>query len=309
MRKNVFGLDIQYDTWNHKDDLPHYLINTYTFYQAIIGEEKCLILVPKDSFPTISALIKQIQKIHNIENVPVVFMFPSISPYRRKSFIENRISFITDRQAFLPFLGTYLMNEASWNMNLEHFTFSTQEVFLYYLYQNQERLYVSEIGKQLSLSAMTLTRAVRQLEATGLFEAFKDGVRKWIQAKEDRYTLFKKVKPYLLSPVRCSGYIDKTEITEELVIAGETALAEKSMMNPSKCLTYAVQKNKFDKNKLEKELIDPNTQVRLELWAYDPMLFSDDSMADILSVILSLKYTKDERIEQAIVEVEERLLK
>lgn len=81
------------------------------------------------------------------------------------------------------------------------------------------------------------------------------------------------------------------------------------MMNPSKCLTYAVQKNKFDKNKLDKELIDPNTQVRLELWAYDPMLFSDDSMADILSVILSLKYTKDERIEQAIVEVEERLLK
>ena len=80
MRKNVFGLDIQYDTWNHKDDLPLYLINTYTFYQAIIGEEKCLILVPKDSFPTISALIKQIQKIHNIENVPVVFMFPSISP-------------------------------------------------------------------------------------------------------------------------------------------------------------------------------------------------------------------------------------
>ena len=27
MRKNVFGLDIQYDTWNHKDDLPLYLIN------------------------------------------------------------------------------------------------------------------------------------------------------------------------------------------------------------------------------------------------------------------------------------------
>ena len=26
MRKNVFGLDIQYDTWNHKDDLPLYLM-------------------------------------------------------------------------------------------------------------------------------------------------------------------------------------------------------------------------------------------------------------------------------------------
>ena len=56
-------------------------------------------------------------------------------------------------------------------------------------------------------------------------------------------------------------------------------------------------------------LCSTKAQVRLELWAYDPMLFSDDSMADILSVILSLKYTKDERIEQAIVEVEERLLK
>lgn len=104
MRKSVFGLDIQYDTWNHQDDLPLYLVNSYTFYQATIGEEKCLILVPKNSFPTISALIKQIQKIHDIENVPVVFMFPSISAYRRKSFIENRILLLQIDKPFYLFL-------------------------------------------------------------------------------------------------------------------------------------------------------------------------------------------------------------
>ena len=49
------------------------------------------------------------------------------------------------------------------------FVYSTQQLFLFYLYSKKKRLYISEAGKVLPFTAMTLTRAVKQLEATDLF--------------------------------------------------------------------------------------------------------------------------------------------
>ena len=121
--------------------------------------------------------------------------------------------------------------------------------------------------------------------------------------------MFKKAKVYLSTPVRRAGYIDKTQITENMVFAGETALSERTMLNPSRVVTYAISEKSYDKTLLIEELIDPDKQVRLELWAYNPKQFSEDSNADDFSVILSFEDTNDERIEEAVDELQERRLK
>ena len=59
---------------------------------------------------------------------------------------------------------------------------------------------------------------------------------------------------------------------------------------------------------LTEELIDPDEQVRLELWAYNPKQFSEDNSADDISVILSFGDTNDERLEEAVDELQERML-
>ena len=46
-----------------------------------------------------------------------------------------------------------------------------------------------------------------------------------------------------------------------------------------------------------------NKQVRVELWEYDPKQFSEDNMADRLSVALSFAENEDERVEEAIEEL------
>ena len=46
--------------------------------------------------------------------------------------------------------------------------------------------------------------------------------------------------------------------------------------------------------------------MRLELWAYDPVLFSNKNTADSLSVALSFKDTNDERLEVAVEELIKR---
>mgnify|MGYP006973063966 FL=1 len=308
MLTSVFGISIKYEAWNHQDSLPVYIAGSYDFHTAYIGNRRCIMLAPTEELATLPALKKQITKIQQIDNVPVAFELASVSNYRRKSLIENNIPFITDKQVFLPFIGTMLSDEKEPQKLTGKFVCSTQQLFLFYLYSKKKRLYISEAGKVLPFTAMTLTRAVKQLEATDLFLVAKDGVNKFIESKYKRDELFEKAKVYLTTPVRKTGYIDKAQVTENMVFAGETALSEKTMLNPSRVVTYAICEKDYEKTLLTDELIDPDKQVRLELWAYNPKQFSEDNSADDISIVLSFGDTNDERIEEAVDELQERRL-
>lgn len=312
MITSLFGIDVSYENWNKEDLLPLYIAGSYMFWNASIYDIPFIIIEPNDELATLPALKKHILKIQDIDNIPVVLKMKSVSSYRRKSLIENKIPFITDKQAFLPFIGTLLVNEEK-NENtakkIDKFVFSTQLLFLFYIYNRKKKMYISEAAKILPFTAMTLTRAVKQLEETELFVTSKNGVNKIIESKYGRTELFEKGKKYLSNPVIKSGYIDKENITDDMVYANETALSEKTMLNPSKVVTYAIEGKKFDKKKLIDELVDPNKQVKLELWAYNPRLFSNDSNVDNLSLVLSFEGNDDERIEEAIEDILERELK
>ena len=309
MRTSVFGLSIKYEQWGHQDNLPLYIAASYDFYTAYIGDKRCIVLIPTEELATLPALKKHIVKIQQIDNVPVVFELVAVSKFRRKSFIENNIPFITGKQVFLPFIGTMLTDdEVEPPKMVGKFVYSTQQLFLLYLYSRKKRLYISEAQKVLTFTAMTLTRAVRQLEASELFFSAKDGVNKFVESKYGRLELFEKAKRYLATPVCRSGYIDRLQVTDNMVLAGESALSEKTMLNPSRVVTYAISEKNYDKTLLTEELVDPDKQVRLELWAYDPKQFSKDNNADDISIVLSFEDTEDERIEEAIDELRERRL-
>lgn len=308
MPASVFGIPIRYEIWSNQSALPVYIAGSYVFRNAYIADKRCIMLAPNDELATVPALRKQIAKIQQVDNVPVVFELAAVSNYRRKSLIENNIPFVTAKQVFLPFIGTMLTDEKEPEKPIEKFVFSTQQLFLFYLYGNKKRLYLSEAGKKLPFTAMTLTRAAKQLEATGLFLVAKDGVNKVIESKGSRRELFENAKTYLSTPVRKAGYVEKTQITADMVFAGETALAEKTMLNPSRVITYAISNKSFDHSDLSSDFVDPEKQVRLEVWAYEPGMFSEDNTADSLSVILSFQDNCDERIEEAVYELTTREL-
>lgn len=308
MKTDVFGLTINYKSWDKKQALPLYVAGNYEIDEAIVSNNRFIVMSPIGDLPTLPAMKKHIEKIQKIDDVPVAFYLKNLSDFRRKGMLESNIPFMTEKQVFLPFIGTLLMEEKNNALYKEKFMFSTQQLFLMYLYNRQNKLYVANVGKKLPYSAMTLSRAVKQLEASDLFLVYKDGVNKVIESKYDRRELFERAKPFLLDPVRKYGYIEKSRIDENMVLASESALAKNSMLNPSKLITYAIDEQKMDINQMENELVDPNKQIRLELWGYDPKFFSDDNVADGLSVALSLREIVDERIEEAIDECIEREL-
>ncbi len=308
MIDNIFGLSIRYEPWDKKSILPLYIVSNYQFYTAYIENIRCIVIIPIEELPTLPSLKKQIQKIRVIDDVPVVLYSKTISFYRRKSLLENHIPFITDKQTFLPFIGTLLVDEKEPEKIKDNFVYSTQLLFLAYMYNHEKKVYVSDLSKSLPFSAMTLSRAVKQLEMTDLFLVHKDGVNKVIESKYSHKELFERIQHYLLTPVRQVGYMDQSLVTDYMVIAGETALSEMSMLNSSRLRTYAVYEKYFDKTQLIDELIDPEVQVKVEIWAYDPRLFTHTNIADTLSIVLSLKENKDERIEEVLEDILEKEL-
>lgn len=308
MIDNIFGLSIRYEPWDKKSILPLYIVSNYQFFTAYIENIHCIVIIPIEELPTLPSLKKQIQKIRVIDDVPVVLYSKTISFYRRKSLLENHIPFITDKQTFLPFIGTLLVDEKESEKIKDKFVYSTQLLFLAYMYNHEKKVYVSDLSKRLPFSAMTLSRAVKQLEMTDLFLVYKDGVNKVIESKYSHKELFERIQHYLLTPVRQVGYMDQSLVTDYMVLAGETALSEMSMLNPSRLRTYAVYEKDFDKTQLIDELIDPEVQVKVEIWAYDPQLFTHTNIADTLSIVLSLKENKDERIEEVLEDILEKEL-
>lgn len=303
MIDHIFGLSIRYEPWDNKSILPLYIVNSYQFYTAYIENIRCIVIKPIDELPTLPSLKKQIQKIRVIDDVPVVLYSKTISFYRRKSLLENHIPFMTDKQVFLPFIGTLLVDEKEREKIKDKFVYSTQLLFLAYMYNHEKKVYVSDLSKSLPFSAMTLSRAVKQLDMTDLFSVYKDGVNKVIESKYSYKELFERVQHYLLTPVRQVGYMDQSLVTDHMVLSGETALSEMSMLNPSRIRTYAVYEKDFDNSQLIDELIDPDVQIKVEIWAYDPQLFTHTNIADTLSIVLSLKENKDERIEKILEDI------
>ena len=303
MLTDIFGVQVRYESWNKQGALPMYIAGSYDFAVAILNGCRCIMLSPTEELVTIPALKKQIKRIQEIENIPVVIKLPAISLYKRKKMIESGIPFVTGKQAFLPFMGTFLTPESEEIVEVAKLMFSAQQLALMYLYNNNKKLYVSDATKKLPFTAMTMSRAVKQLEATGLFYTTKDGVNKVIESDYSGLKLYVKIKEHMTSPVRKIGYLYKAEVTEDMVLAGDSVLAEATMLNPNRVKTYAVYIKSFAKERLMNELIDPDEQVRIELWEYDPKQFSEDKMADRLSVALSFAENEDERVEDAIEEL------
>lgn len=215
--------------------------------------------------------------------------------------ISAHVPFIVpDKQIYLPFMGIALQNRFdAGNVNAAKLQPSAQVLFFYYLYQKKQRIYAGDACKKLGLSGMTVTRAVRQLEQTTFFTTEKDGVQKILIGKYAAQELYDKMQPYLISPVRKAIYVDKREPLPPMRTAGMSALSQMSMINPPDIPCYAVNGKKGAPAGTD-ILMDASAQVRVELWKYDPNILAGEGMVDPLSLGMSLKEDSDERIEEAV---------
>ena len=297
------GLNITYNTWDKDNDIPLFINNNFKIQSSSINGIECLCLIPYGELPNLNALRKQMEYIQVIDDKPIFLLLDNISTFRRDNLIENNISFILkDQMVFLPFMATILTNKKGDNIEIvDKLTTTAQLLFIWILYQNSDRYYISDALDSLNTTNMSLTRAYRQLVSTKLFNEHKDGRRIYLTTNLNKIDLFKSMKPYLKSPVIKEGYIFNKDINTNMYKAGDSLLSDLTFISQPRLPIYAIHKSNVKGLKIIDELIQNDMQTKIQVWDYNPLIFSKDNKTiDNISLITSYLNDEDERIEKEI---------
>jgi len=194
-------------------------------------------------------------------------------------------------------------------MRAEPMAFSpaTQAIVIHTLLHDvKEELIPLDMARQLNYSAMTMTRAFNELEDAKLATTSARGRERCLRFLGTRRETWEKAQPYLRSPVKRRFFIEH-HVPLVGIRAGLTALAEYSMLSPPAHQTLAVngaQWNVFRcrHKTLQIHKADPDNR-ELQVWHYLPALFARNDVVDPLSLYLSLKDDRDERIQTSLDEM------
>lgn len=294
--------------WPDSNKIPIFLRETYHLYSLNMLETECILLKVIDDTPDITEIQKHTRHMNQLTKLPIVLMYQSISRYRRKSLIANRIPFvIEDGQMYLPFLGLDLQKvPEDLPEHAERFSTPAQMAFLYFLYHPDSIINTTEFAGLMNFNLMTASRALNELYRANLVTytiGGKTGRSKNYQRISDPDFFFLG-RTYLKSPISTIVY-SKTKPSAAL-LSGLDALAELSHLNPPDHPTLAVDKKLLDQENIliinNRDLIRDEKLVQLELWDFDPRLFSDKQHVDLASLYASLKDQTDERIQSALEE-------
>lgn len=307
--KSLFGLDIKLDKMNVKD-LPIYLTVKRSFYKAAcLGVEFVLVDVPNDEKFGVIALQKQTIILSDKYGKPVAFCFEDISRSQRNSLIAKNIPFISDSgQLYLPFLGVILHNRFvnRKETKSEKMMPVTQALFLYMLYRSKAKpVMKKDAAETMGVTRTSITRASEQLLAMGLISQQQSGKEYYMSLTDTGISILDKAKPYLINPVQRKMIISKEKKYTSCLLSGESALARTTDLNEPRITVRAVYKAEIEMDRIQEvdTRWEPDADVIcLELWKYDPALFSMDGIVDPVSLSLCFEDNADERIESAVEE-------
>ena len=252
--KNIYGAQLENYT-KKKVSLPMYLTESREFWEVtVFGIKFILVNFTAMDRLNVTVLKKHGQKYYEYFNENIAYGFPNLTSSQRKSLTENRISYISgNEQIFLPFLGSYFTKcyRNQMSKSFDKFSPSTQLLALYMIYGEKSRkINKSEVAKQIGLSAMSITRAVKDLVKLGILQEEKIGNEALIYCDMDKSRIYEEISPYLINPVQEIIYVEKITY-DNLVMAGEYSLSKRSMLGYPKYEEYAIAKNSDLLNEME----------------------------------------------------------
>lgn len=283
-----------------EERLPFFLREMYQFKSVEIRGTTCVLLFLNSGIIETAKFQKHFTTLLKYTSAHPILVLSKINAPQRKRLLENRIAFIVaGTQLYLPFISIDFREQ--YPSAIEEntmFTAIAQAVYVFLFYRPRQFWGVIEIAEKINVTPMSVSRALRYLEAAGVVK--KSGATTRVKYQRiDKKNYYIKALQYLSTPVSKVVYLEKKNLPQNCFLAGEEAFAEKSMLGHPDKMTFAVDKisfRKIPKQMIMKACMREDHCVRLEVWKYDPGLFSTNTMVDELSLILSFKAAQDERI-------------
>lgn len=307
----MLGVQVRYEENRAHTSLPNFILSRYEVKEVRIDEVKVAFIYPRGDLDPIDVVKKHLQQIEKDLSVRPVLVLDRATRRQREYLLRDHIPFIVnDRQIYLPFLAVYLQERCNAEkLNADRLMPVSQLLLLHYIYRGCETMMASEAAKALRLSPMSISRASKQLEEIGLLKSKRAGVGKILYSNRPPRVLFDEAKQYLLNPIKRIVYVPRTEINENLLISGYSALSKSSSLNPPKVVCFAADSVSKWAQISSPSLQNGDDQYAVELWRYDPRKLSSNDLVDPLSLALAFRDERDERVEEAVEEMLERTWK
>jgi DNA-binding MarR family transcriptional regulator len=304
----IIGIPVMPQPWEKSGGLPQYLRERYRYLLMDILGIQCLLMADIGEEEQPPAVIgKHLVQVRARYDAEVVYLRQAITSYNRKRLIEQKVPFIVPgNQMYLPMLGIDLREHLKRLRGKKPvFSPSTQMLLLHILWRKETgTITPAEIAHRLGYSPMTMTRAFDELETAGIGEHSVLGKERHLRFAETGKPLWEKVLPHLNTPVRKRLYVVSSMQTGKGNPAGQSALAQYTMLAEPKIQVFAYSANEW-KGRLQQDKILERTLpepggFEIELWKYAPGQFANEGRVDRLSLYLSMKDNTDERVQSAL---------
>ncbi|WP_174511307.1 MarR family transcriptional regulator [Methylocella tundrae] len=289
--------------------LPAFLTQRYVLVDGEILGRPCILMLGTglhDDTPATIAKHRDLLRRQS-RGRAVILVTERLSNHNRHRLISQHVPFIVPgNQLFVPELGADLREHFRSERDTpgDGLTPTAQLIVLAALMGRiGPETTPSELASQFRYSAMSMSRAITELEAFELAETEVAGRFRHLRFTVPREALWSRARPHLRTPVRKRRRVRRPPQGLALPLAGETALAEKTDLSFPRVETRAMAASEWKALATRYELDQPvswdEPVIELETWTYDPLLLGDDKLVDTISLYLSLPDSTDDRIEAA----------
>ena len=313
----TLGISPKVRAWPGAGKLPYFLQDTFEILELRLLDRQVLLAIDKrPDKPGLASVRGQMDKLRQLAGMPVVYVTGTLASYERKRLIEQKVPFLVPgNQLYLPDLGIDLREyfrrpPAAPDTALSP---ATQAMLITVLLRQPWRAewQPAEVMSDLGYTAMTLSRAVKELTAAGIATLRTEGRARWLHTERTAEQTWERAKPLLRSPIKRRFWARPTVKWKppQVRLAGLSALARHSMLSEPQLPIYAVSPAQWKTATQAgiEALPEPLPGAcEWELWHYNPALIPNSETVDPLSLTLSLQDNTDERIQLALDELKGR---
>ncbi len=307
---DTLGAEPRIRPWDDLRKLPYFLQDAFDLYDFELNGRSLVLASPREpSVLKLGALRAKIDSLVDVVGRPAVFAVSTLASYERKRLVEQKIPFVVPgNQLYLPDLGIdfreYFRQPTR---KISAFTPATQAMFIAALLRKEWRgeWQPTDVVADLGYTAMTLSRSVRELTAAGLIAVRQEGRVRLLQPAHEPAEAWAHAKPFLRSPVKRTVWVglDARVILPQAPLAGLSALAASSMLvePPRPIFAVSTAQWKVAQQSGVRALSESHPDsLQWEVWTYAPNLQKEQKTVDPLSLTLSLQDQQDERVQQAL---------
>lgn len=315
--RETLGLPASFTAWPGVGKLPYHLHGAFDLRELTLTNHRLLLAINNGARPRgLAGLRAQMDTLRRLTELPVVYVTEALASWERKRLIEQKLPFLVPgNQLYLPDLGIDLR---------EHFRTprpapdnmlspATQAMLISALLRTPwaSAWQPAETARELGYTPMTLSRAVKELTTAGIASLRTHGRARWLETERTAAGTWEHAKPLLRTPVKRRFFAlwDSRKSKPAARLAGLSALARDTMIAEPEWPTYALSPTQWKAAKADAIEMLPERlpgAAEWEVWHYDPAFVTGTDTVDPLSLSLSLQDSRDDRVQLALDELEER---